>query len=95
MLLRHALGAALRRLRLAQGRTLRDLAAASRVSVPYLSEIERGRKEPSSEIIATICRALGISLDELIIEIQRELVRAVPAASRGVVGITATLGLAA
>ena len=73
MLLRHAIGHALRRLRLEQGKTLRQLAQASRVSLPYLSEIERGRKEASSEILATVCRVLDVSLGDLLNDVSREL----------------------
>ncbi|MET4781151.1 helix-turn-helix transcriptional regulator [Glaciihabitans sp. UYNi722] len=73
MLLRHAIGHVLRRLRLEQGKTLRQLAIASRVSLPYLSEIERGRKEASSEILATVCRVLDITLGDLLDDVSREL----------------------
>ncbi len=66
MLLRHAIGAALRRIRLDEGLTLREVALAASISMPYLSEIERGRKEPSSEILAGVCRALGLSLVDLL-----------------------------
>lgn len=72
MLLRHAVGAALRRIRLGEGRTLREVALVARVSMPYLSEIERGRKEPSSEVLAGICRALGLSLVDLLREASSE-----------------------
>jgi DNA-binding Xre family transcriptional regulator len=78
-LLRTAIGAVLRRLRLRQGRTLRDVADAAGVSMPYLSEIERGRKEASSEILAGICRALGIGLPDLLEEVRLELLRVNPA----------------
>jgi transcriptional regulator with XRE-family HTH domain len=74
-LLRTAIGAVLRRLRLLQGRTLRDVADEAGVSMPYLSEIERGRKEASSEILAGVCRALGIGLPELLEEVRLELLR--------------------
>ena len=74
-LLRTAIGAVLRRLRLRQGRTLQDVADAAGVSMPYLSEIERGRKEASSEILAGICRALGIGLPDLLEEVRLELLR--------------------
>ena len=57
-LLRTMVGDVLRRTRQAQGRTLADVARAARVSVPYLSELERGRKEASSEVLAAICDAL-------------------------------------
>ncbi len=69
MLLRHAIGAALRRIRLDDGRTLREVALAANISMPYLSEIERGRKEPSSEILAGICTALGLTLVDLLREV--------------------------
>lgn len=72
-LLRTMLGDVLRRTRLAQGRTLADVARAARVSMPYLSELERGRKEASSEILAAICEALHIGLSDLLAEIQRSL----------------------
>ncbi|WP_431219895.1 helix-turn-helix domain-containing protein [Leifsonia xyli] len=61
MLLRHAIGSVLRRIRTERGTTLRELSERSRVSVPYLSEIERGRKEASSEILAALCRVLDLS----------------------------------
>jgi transcriptional regulator with XRE-family HTH domain len=79
-LLRWMIGRVLRRRRLAQSRTLREVAEAAGVSLPYLSEVERGRKEVSSEILACICRALGLSLIELLAEVQAELVRAAPRA---------------
>jgi transcriptional regulator with XRE-family HTH domain len=68
MLLRHVIGAALRRIRLDDGRTLREVSLAANISMPYLSEIERGRKEPSSEILAGICAALGLTLLDLLQE---------------------------
>lgn len=66
-LLRTALGVVLRAERTAQARTLSDVAAAARVSLPYLSEVERGRKEPSSEVLAAICGALGLTLADLLL----------------------------
>jgi transcriptional regulator with XRE-family HTH domain len=74
MLLRHAIGAALRRIRLDDGRTLREVSGAANISMPYLSEVERGRKEPSSEIVAGICAALGLSLVDLLQEVTAEAV---------------------
>jgi transcriptional regulator with XRE-family HTH domain len=65
-LLRDALGAVLRTERLEQHRTLSDVAGTARVSLPYLSEVERGRKEPSSEVLAAICSALQLPLAELL-----------------------------
>jgi transcriptional regulator with XRE-family HTH domain len=73
MLLRHAIGDVLRRMRHQQGRTLREVAETARVSVPYLSEVERGRKEASSEILAAVCLALGVSLRALLDQAGAEL----------------------
>jgi transcriptional regulator with XRE-family HTH domain len=72
-LLRSLLGKALRRTRLKQGRTLAEVAGAARISMPYLSEVERGRKEASSEILAAVCDALGIELSDLLADVVREL----------------------
>jgi transcriptional regulator with XRE-family HTH domain len=69
ILLRHMLGDALRRLRLRQGRTLREVSAAARVSLGYLSEVERGQKEASSELLASICGALGAPLSQVLREV--------------------------
>jgi len=65
-LLRRLVGAILREQRERQGRTLRDVAEDARVSVAYLSEVERGRKEASSEVLAAVCRALGLRLVDLV-----------------------------
>ncbi len=72
-LLRTTIGEVLRRTRRAQGRTLADVSRAARVSVPYLSELERGRKEASSEVLAAICDALRIDLSELLAVVGREM----------------------
>jgi transcriptional regulator with XRE-family HTH domain len=80
VLLRQVIGNVFRRLRRERGITLRELAELAQVSVPYLSEIERGRKEPSSEILAAICRALGLRLADLLDEVQYELSGSRPAA---------------
>ena len=77
MLLRQVIGNVFRRLRRERGITLRELAELAQVSVPYLSEIERGRKEPSSEILAAICRALELELSDLLAEVQFDLATAV------------------
>ena len=69
VLLRHLLGDALRRLRLRQGRTLREVSATARVSLGYLSEVERGQKEASSELLASICDALGAPLSQVLREV--------------------------
>jgi transcriptional regulator with XRE-family HTH domain len=72
-LLRTALGQVLRRARHSQGRTLADVAGAAKVSIQYLSEVERGRKEASSEVLAAICEALEVELPEVLAEIGRDL----------------------
>jgi XRE family transcriptional regulator, stress-response regulator len=69
VLLRHLLGDVLRRLRLRQGRTLREVSGAARVSLGYLSEVERGQKEASSELLAAICAALGVPLSRVLREV--------------------------
>jgi transcriptional regulator with XRE-family HTH domain len=68
MLLRHAIGSTIRRLRLERAKTLRELARDAAVSLPYLSEIERGRKEASSEILATLARSLDVPLESILHE---------------------------
>jgi transcriptional regulator with XRE-family HTH domain len=73
-LLRTTLGDLLRRIRRQQGRTLADVARVAKVSMPYLSEVERGRKEASSEVLAAICDALRIELADLLAEAGRDLV---------------------
>ncbi|WP_086728000.1 helix-turn-helix domain-containing protein [Streptomyces carpinensis] len=72
---RDLVGDVLRRQRLAQERTLKDVAEAARISMPYLSEIERGRKEASSEVLAAAAQALGLGLGDLLSLAQGELVR--------------------
>jgi transcriptional regulator with XRE-family HTH domain len=69
VLLRQLLGDVLRQLRLRQGRTLREVSAAARVSLGYLSEVERGQKEASSELLASICKALGVPLSHVLREV--------------------------
>jgi transcriptional regulator with XRE-family HTH domain len=66
VLLREAIGDRLRHARTSQQRTLREVSRAARVSLGYLSEVERGRKEPSSELLAAICEALDLRLSELL-----------------------------
>lgn len=72
---RDLVGGVLRRERLAQERTLKDVAQAARISVPYLSELERGRKEASSEVLAAAAQALGLGLADLLSLGQDELAR--------------------
>jgi transcriptional regulator with XRE-family HTH domain len=71
--LRQVFGSVLRRTRLAQQRTLADVAAQAQVSTPYLSEIERGLKEASSEVLASICRALDMQVLDLVAQAHGEL----------------------
>ncbi len=72
-LLREVLGDVLRRARTDQGRTLRQVSDAARVSLGYLSEVERGRKEASSELLSAICDALDVSLSQLLVEASEQL----------------------
>jgi transcriptional regulator with XRE-family HTH domain len=69
------LGDVLRRHRTRQSRTLRDVSGAAGVSLGYLSEVERGRKEASSELLAAICGALDVSLAEVLREVSDDLAR--------------------
>jgi transcriptional regulator with XRE-family HTH domain len=69
ILLRQLLGDVLRRLRVRQGRTLREVSTLARVSLGYLSEVERGQKEASSELLASICGALGVPLSQVLREV--------------------------
>ena len=76
ILIRRLLGDVLRRKRQDEGRTLRQLAADARISPGYLSEIERGQKEPSSELLAAICDALQARLSDVLREVSIELAAA-------------------
>jgi transcriptional regulator with XRE-family HTH domain len=73
VLLRRVIGDALRARRQGQHRTLREVSTAANVSLGYLSEIERGQKEASSELLAAICDALGARLSELLSEVSSTL----------------------
>ena len=88
MKLRQAVGEALRRRRQAQGRTLREVADAAGVSLTYLSEVERGRKEASSEVLEAVCAALDLGLAELFFEVAEtlDLAEAVAGVSGGMRG---------
>ncbi|MCL6732446.1 helix-turn-helix domain-containing protein [Streptomyces neyagawaensis] len=72
---RDLVGDVLRRERRAQERTLKEVADAARISMPYLSEVERGRKEASSEVLAAAAQALGLSLGDLLSLAADELTR--------------------
>jgi transcriptional regulator with XRE-family HTH domain len=73
VLVREAVGQTLRAARTEQGRTLRDVARDARVSLGYLSEVERGQKEASSELLNAICAALGLSLSGVFAQVASEL----------------------
>ncbi|WP_411145127.1 helix-turn-helix domain-containing protein [Streptomyces sp. x-80] len=73
ILLRRLLGDVLRRQRQRQGRTLREVSSSARVSLGYLSEVERGQKEASSELLSSICDALDVRMSELMREVSDEL----------------------
>jgi len=73
ILLRRVIGDALRARRQFQHRTLREVSTAANVSLGYLSEIERGQKEASSELLSSICDALGAHLSELLREVSDTL----------------------
>jgi transcriptional regulator with XRE-family HTH domain len=83
------IGGRLRRIRREQGRTLADVSRSARVSVPYLSEVERGRKEASSEVLAAICDALWIDLSDLLAGVAQDL-----GAQRDRGGVVVRLGTA-
>ena len=72
-LLRTAVGQTLRAARTEQSRTLRDVAREARVSLGYLSEVERGQKEASSELLNSICGALDLTLSSVIANVSLEL----------------------
>jgi transcriptional regulator with XRE-family HTH domain len=69
ILLRSHIGSALRAARIEQGRTLRDVAKSARISLGYLSEVERGHKEASSELLNAICTALDLSLSTILLDV--------------------------
>ncbi|MDO4784687.1 MAG: helix-turn-helix transcriptional regulator [Propionibacteriaceae bacterium] len=76
ILLRHLIGQTLREARLSAGLTLREVAGRGRISLGYLSEVERGRKEASSELLSAISAAVGLSLPGLLTEVTRKAVQA-------------------
>jgi transcriptional regulator with XRE-family HTH domain len=74
-LLRELIGGVLRRARISQGRTLREVSDSARVSLGYLSEVERGRKEASSELLNAICDALEVPLSAVLIDAGEQMAR--------------------
>ncbi|MEU6382306.1 helix-turn-helix transcriptional regulator [Streptomyces bauhiniae] len=89
ILLRRLLGDVLRRQRQRQGRTLREVSSSARVSLGYLSEVERGQKEASSELLSAICDALDVRMSELMREVSDELALAELAQSAANDGVPA------
>lgn len=73
LLLRQVLGRSLRRARLHQGRTLREVATSAALSVAHLSEMERGHNEASSEVLAAVCTALHLQLGQVLLDAARQL----------------------
>ena len=73
VLMRHEIGDVLRDFRLQKGKTLRDVAGKANVALGYLSEIERGQKEASSEVLQAISEALDVPLSQLLIEVGERL----------------------
>jgi transcriptional regulator with XRE-family HTH domain len=74
-LLRELIGDVLRRARISQGRTLREVSDSARVSLGYLSEVERGRKEASSELLNAICGALDVPMSRVLFDAGEEMVQ--------------------
>src|SRR5918995_4366242 len=85
-LLREVIGDVLRRARTEQGRTLREVSDSARVSLGYLSEVERGRKEASSELLNAISAALEVPLSRVLSEAGDEMARQEVAFERETVG---------
>jgi XRE family transcriptional regulator, stress-response regulator len=73
VLLRQEIGDVLRDARRQQGRTLREVSSVARVSLGYLSEVERGQKEASSELLASICGALAVPLSSVLREVSERV----------------------
>ena len=89
-LLREVIGDVLRRARIDQGRTLREVSDTARVSLGYLSEVERGRKEASSELLNAICGALDVPLSQVLFDAGEDLGREERDAFAGAANIDAT-----
>lgn len=76
IVMREVIGEELRRRRQDQGRTLREVSGAAAVSLGYLSEVERGHKEASSELLAAICDALDVPVSELLASVSTQMAQA-------------------
>jgi transcriptional regulator with XRE-family HTH domain len=75
VVLRQVVGPKLRQLRKSRSWTLQQISQRARVSIGYLSEVERGVKEPSSELLASICSALGVRLSKVLDDVAIEVAR--------------------
>jgi transcriptional regulator with XRE-family HTH domain len=75
LLMRELIGESLREERMHQGKTLREVSKTARVSLGYLSEVERGQKEASSELLASICGALELPLSVVLSTVSEKLAR--------------------
>ena len=89
LLMRESLGAVLRAERMRRGLTLRELSARARISLGYISELERGQKEASSELLAALCEALDVRLSEVLREVSIDL-GAIEAATTDPGGVVAS-----
>ena len=69
ILVRHEIGEVLRDFRQQKGRTLRQVASRASVALGYLSEVERGQKEASSEILASVAEALDVPISIIMREV--------------------------
>ncbi|MDT5224558.1 MAG: hypothetical protein QOG19_1965 [Mycobacterium sp.] len=87
-LVREVVGDVLRGARTLQGRTLREVSDSARVSLGYLSEVERGRKEPSSELLNAICDALRVPLSQVLIDAGERMAREERATRSAATGAT-------
>lgn len=76
IVVREVIGDELRRRRQDQGRTLREVSGAAAVSLGYLSEVERGHKEASSELLAAICEALDVPMSDLLASVSTQIAQA-------------------
>jgi transcriptional regulator with XRE-family HTH domain len=90
--IRQAVGETIRGIRLRQRRTLRQVSASARVSLGYLSEVERGQKEASSELLAAICDALDVRLSDVFAEVSDSLRRQEKLADRSRIAATPLIG---
>lgn len=96
--MRQLVGEVLRARRMAQGLTLRDVSGKARVSLGYISEVERGQKEPSSELLAALASALDVPLSKVLLDVSSRLqaeeaaeahLASIPSIARGSVSASA------